>query len=254
MTGKTVWAKNLGVPVNHYGYSSSLIVYNNKVIVQYDQKNLAQVIALSTTSGEAVWTAKRNVKISWSSPVIVNTGNRMELLTTADPFIISYNPDTGEELWRITGVSGEVGPSMAYADGVVFAVNDYSRLVAVKISDKPGVLWEDQEYLSDVPSPVANKDYLFVATSYGMVVCYNTKTGEKFWEHEIDNTIYASPLIADGKVYLVDKQGITHIFKVDRTFTSLGTPGIGEKIVCTPAFAGERIYLRGYDHLFCIGH
>jgi outer membrane protein assembly factor BamB len=253
MDGKMVWSKNLGVPVNHYGYSSSLMVHKDKVIVQYDQKNLAQVIALSGSSGDESWSVKRNVKISWSSPVIVNTGSRMELITVAEPLVISYNPDTGEELWRIEGVSGEVGPSVAYADGMVFAVNDYSRLVAIKIGSTPELLWSDEEYLSDVPSPVATKDCLIIPTSYGIIACYNPRTGEKYWEHEVDNTIYASPMIVGDNVYLIDKQGVMHIFKASGEFESVGTPALGEKIVCTPAFAGGRIYLRGYDHLYCIG-
>lgn len=253
MDGKQLWAKNLGVPVNHYGYSSSLIVYNEKVIVQYDQKNVKKVLALSATTGDELWSTKRDVKISWASPVIVSTGSRMELILAAEPLVISYNPDTGEELWRIEGVSGEVGPSIAYADGIIFAVNDYSRLVAIQTGSEPSIIWEDEELLSDVPSPVATDDCLIMPTSYGVIACYNTKTGEKFWEHEVDNTIYASPLISEGKVYLVDKQGVTHIFKADKEFTSLGTPELGEKIVCTPAFSEGRIFLRGYNHLFCVG-
>ena len=177
----------------------------------------------------------------------------MELLTVAEPLVISYNPDTGEELWRMEGVSGEVGPSIAYADGMVFAVNDYSRLVAIKIGSPPELLWSDEEYLSDVPSPVATKDCLIVPTSYGIIACYNPRTGEKYWEHEVDNTIYASPMVVGDNVYLIDKQGVMHIFKAAQEFASVGTPSLGEKIVCTPAFAGGMIYLRGYDHLYCIG-
>ncbi len=253
MDGKKVWSKNLGVPVNHYGYSSSLITHGDKVIVQYDQKNLARVIALFAATGEEAWSVKRDVKISWASPVIVNTGNRMELLTVADPLIISYNPDTGEEWWRIRGVIGEVGPSAAYADGIVFAVNDYSRLVAVRAGDTPEVVWEDEEYLSDIPSPVAGEGLLFVATSYGMYACYDALTGEKYWEQEAESSIYASPVIAEGKVYMTDKEGITQIFEVAREFVSIGTPALGEKVVCTPAFADGTIYIRGYDHVYCIG-
>lgn len=254
LDGNVAWSRNLGVPVNHYGYSSSLIVYKDKVIIQYDQKNGARLMAMKTKDGEEAWAVKREVKISWSSPVIVNTGSRDELLTVADPLVISYNPNDGSELWRIEGVTGEVGPSLAFADGIVFAVNDYSRLVAIKAGNPVEVIWEDEEYLSDVPSPVATKDYLFMPTSYGMVACYETKTGEKLWEYEVGNTIYASPLIVEGKVYLVDKQGVTHIFKAAREFASLGTPALGEKIVCTPAFADGNIYLRGYENLYCIGN
>jgi len=114
------------------------------------------------------------------------------------------------------------------------------------------IFWEDDEYLSDVPSPVVTNNYLFVPTSYGMMVCYDAQTGTKYWEKEFDNTIYASPIISEGKVYLIDKQGVMHIFKVDKEYVSLGEPQLGEKIVSTPAFSNGRIYLRGYDNLYCI--
>lgn len=253
MDGKRVWARNLGVPVNHYGHSSSLMVYKDKVIVQYDQKNLAQVLALSASSGETVWSKKRDVKISWASPVIVNTGNRMEIILVADPFVISYNPDTGDELWCIKCISGEVGPSVAYADGIVFSVNEYSKLAAIKIGNTPQILWESEEYLSDIPSPVATDKYLFIATSYGVVACYDAKNGSKLWEQEIENTINASPMIVDNKVYLIDKLGVMYIFKVDKEYIPISQPELGEKIACTPVFANGKIYLRGYDNLYCVG-
>ncbi|MBC8486333.1 MAG: PQQ-binding-like beta-propeller repeat protein [Bacteroidetes bacterium] len=253
MDGNQIWARNLGAPVNHYGHSSSLMVYNDKVIVQYDQKNLAQILALSVNNGETVWSKTRDVKISWASPVIVNTGNRMGIILAAEPFVISYDPDTGNELWRLDCIYGEVGPSVAYADGIVFSVNDYSKLAAIKIGDTPEILWESEEYLSDIPSPVATDKYLFLATSYGVIVCYDAKKGTILWEHEIDNTIYASPMIVEDKVYLVDKQGIMYIFRVDKEYIPVAQPELGEKIVCTPAFAEGKIYLRGYDHLYCIG-
>lgn len=253
MDGKQVWARNLGAPVNHYGHSSSLMVYKDKVIVQYDQKNKKQILALSVNTGETVWSKNRDVKVSWASPVIVNTGGRMEAILAAEPFVISYNPETGDELWRIDCIAGEVGPAVAYADGIVFSVNDYSKLAAIKIGDTPEILWESEDYLSDIPSPVATDKYLFMPTSYGAIVCYDAKNGTILWEHEVDNSIYASPMIVEDKVYLVDKEGVMYIFKVDKEYNAIAQPKLGEKIVCTPAFADGKIYLRGYDNLYCIG-
>lgn len=253
MEGARVWAKNIGIPVNHYGHSSSLLVHKDKLLVQYDQKDKARVLALSVANGEVVWETIRDVKVSWASPILVTINGRDELILAAEPWLISYNPDTGEEWWRIEGVIGEVGPSPAYANGIVFAVNDYSRFVAVKMGSEPKLLWEDEEYLSDIPSPVANAEVVIAPTSYGVVACYDPQTGDMFWEYELDNSIYASPLITEGKVYLTDRIGVTHIFKADKELTVIGTPELGEKVVCTPAFSDGRIYIRGYDHLFCIG-
>ena len=252
MEGKIVWSKNLGLPKNHYGHSSSLIMYHDLLIVQYDQTGSGKVMALSGKTGEMVWETSRNVKVSWASPVLVNTGNRMELLLAAEPEVASYDPATGKELWKLDCISGEVGPSVAYANRMVFSINEYSKLAAIKLGETPSLLWESDEYLSDVPSPVAINDMLFVVTSYGAVVCYNAATGEKHWMKELDKSVYASPMIADGKLFILDKLGTMHILQADKTLAVVGTASIGEGSSCTPAFGEGRIYIRGNKNLFCV--
>ncbi len=251
--GKKVWAKSLGLPKNHYGHSSSLVLFHDLLIVQFDQSGNINVMAFAGKTGEQVWKTSRDVKISWSSPIVVNTGKQTEAILVAEPFVISYNPTTGKELWRFNCISGEVGPSLAYADGVVFSVNDYSKLAAVQIGASPKLLWESDEYLSDIPSPVATSKYVFLPTSYGMMLCYDSKTGEKYWEKDFGTPTYASPMIADGNIFQMDKKGVMHIFKADKTYTSVSEPALGEGSVCTPAFVGGKIIIRGDKNLYCIG-
>ncbi|MCX6304903.1 MAG: PQQ-binding-like beta-propeller repeat protein [Bacteroidetes bacterium] len=251
--GNQVWTKNLGMPQNHYGHSSSLIMYRDLLIIQYDQRGSGSVMALYGKTGEKAWQASRSVKISWASPVIVNTGKRTELILAADPIIASYNPADGKDLWQMNCISGEVGPSVAYADGVVFAVNDFSKLSAIAIGDPPKLLWEDSDYLSDIPSPLATGKFLFLVTSYGTVVCYDAKNGTKYWEQEFETPTYASPILAEGRVYLLDKKGIMHIFPADQVYKATGQPALGEGSSCTPAFADGKIILRGDKNLYCIG-
>jgi len=253
MSGKEIWSKNLGQTGNHYGHSSSLYVVNNKLIVQYDVKKSPKIMALSTKTGDVVWSVDRKVKISWASPIVVNTGSRIEVIVLSDPNATSYDSETGKKLWEIDCTYGEVGPSVAYAAGKVFALNEYAKLVAINIKGKASILWEDDEFLSDVPSPVATKDYLFVATSYGEVVCYNAKTGDQLWIEDFGTGIYSSPILVDNKVYLIDRKGVMHIFKADKTFELVGKPKLGEKSDCTPAFANGRIYIRAGNNLYCIG-
>lgn len=254
MEGHQIWAKNLGKPKNHYGHSSSLIMYQSLLIVQYDHGKSAHLIALDGPTGEQSWITPRDVKISWASPIVVSTGERAEIMVIADPYIASYNPETGEELWRVEGIYGEVGPSLVYADGMVFGCNEYALLQAIQLGQKPQVLWDDYEYLSDVPSPVATHEYLILATSYGVVVCYDTKTGNKLWIKEFDHGFYASPLIVDDKVYLLDRKGVMTIFKLDKEYIQLAHSALGEESVCTPAFADGRIYIRAGNHLYCVGY
>jgi len=251
--GKKIWSKSLGLPKNHYGHSSSLVMYHDLLIVQYDQSGNTKVMAFASKTGEQVWKTSRDVKISWSSPILVNTGKQLELMLVAEPYIISYNPASGKELWRFNCITGEVGPSLAYADGVVFSVNDYSKLAAVQVGATPKQLWESDEYLSDIPSPVATAKYLFLPTSYGMMVCYDAKNGTKYWEHDFTTPCYASPIIADGNVFQMDKKGIMHVFKADKTYTSLNESPLGEGSSCTPAFVSGKIIIRGDKNLYCIG-
>lgn len=254
MNGNRVWARNLGVPNNHYGHSSSLMLFEDKIIVQYDHKSSASIMALDVRDGNIVWNTKREVKVTWASPVVVNTGNRWEIILIADPTIASYDPHTGKELWNLKCMYGEVGPSVVYNDGIVFGMNEYASLVAIKLGEKPEILWEDSEYLSDVPSPIATKDYLIFATSYGLALCYDAKTGTKYWEKEFDNGFYSSPILVDGKVYLIDTRGIMHIFKPEKEFNLVAESKLGEGSVSTPAFADGIIYIRSdKNNLYCIG-
>lgn len=253
MSGSIVWARNLGVPRNHYGHSSSLLTYEDKLLIQYDHSNEAKVMALNTQTGETLWSTARKVKVSWASPVLVNTGSQMELILNADPLVASYNPETGEELWQLKCMMGEVGPSVVYADGVVFAMNEYASLVAIQLGEQATILWEDDEFLSDVPSPVATDQYLFVATSYGVLVCYDAKTGEKYWEQEYDDGFYSSMMMNGDHIYLIDKRGITHIFKASNVFEEIAASPLGEAVYTTPAMGDKSIYIRAEKHLYRIG-
>jgi outer membrane protein assembly factor BamB len=253
MAGQRLWARNLGVPDNHYGHSSSLVVYKDNLLVQYDTNKSGKLLALSVSSGKTAWETPRKSKIAWSSPALVNTGSRMEVILSSNPNITSYNPETGKELWNVDCLSGEVGPSVGFSDGMVFASNEYAKLVGIKLGATPEIAWEADEFLPEVSSPLAVKGYLYIATSYGVFACYEAKTGTKLWSQEYGDSFYSSPVYADGKVYITDMSGKTHIVALAKDYQLVGTPELGEKSVCSPVFADGRIYLRGLNQLYCIG-
>jgi len=174
-------------------------------------------------------------------------------MLVSEPNVSSYNPLTGEEYWSVKCIFGEVGPSLAYADGIVYAVNEYATLAAVKLGAEPEILWENDEYMSDVPSPIAKDGLLFMATSYGVMLCYDALSGEILWEHEFDNGFYSSPMLVEDKIYLVDMKGVMHIFKAANEYISVGEASLDDDCMTTPAFMDGRIYLRTNKHLFCIG-
>ena len=253
MSGKRLWGRNLGVPDNHYGHSSSLIIYKDKLLIQYDTNKSGKLIALTTTLGETAWETVRSSKISWSSPILVNTGSRTELILTTNPNVNGYDPQTGKELWNVACLSGEVGPSAGYADGMVFAANEYAKLVGIKMGGTPEIVWESDEFLPEVSSPLAVNGLLFIATTYGVFACFDAKTGTKHWSQEYGDAFYSSPVYADGKVYITDMSGKTHIVKATKEYQLIGTPELGDKAVCSPVFADGRVYLRGINQLYCLG-
>ena len=253
MDGNKIWDRNMGDPDNHYGYSSSLILFNDILIVQYDTKKAQRIIGFDIETGNEVWETDRKVKISWASPTLINYNNNPQVILTADPGVQSYDPKTGKELWTIDCVYGEVGPSIAYADNFVYATNEYATLAAIKLGETPEIIWESDYYLSDVPSPVAKDGLLYLATSYGAVVCHDALTGDMYWEQEFDNGFYSSPILVDNKIYLIDMDGITHIFKTGKEYVHIADCVLGENSMTTPAFINGKIFIRGNEHLFCIG-
>lgn len=253
MQGNMAWGRNLGVPGNHYGHSSSLMLWANKLVVQYDTHSGGRLLALETASGETIWDVGRPVNISWASPVLVEAGGKIQVVTTSDPYVMGNDLETGEEIWKVEAMMGEVAPSVGYADGLVFATNEYARLIAVKPEAGAEYLWENDEYLAEVASPVAYNGLLYVATSYGVLVCYDVKTGEKVWEKEYGDGFYSSPMVADGKLYIIDMGGTTHIIRTDREGSEVSRPELGEPGYTLPVFADGRLYLRGENSLYCIG-
>ena len=251
--GNRIWAKNLGVPDNHYGHSSSLITYQDLLLIQYDQNNGGHLIALNTETGDLVYDQARDIEISWASPIAINTGNRYEVILNSNPDVISHDPRTGQGLWRVDCMMGEVAPSLAYADGIIFAVNEYARLAAIKLEGTPEVLWESDDDLSEVASPLATKDFVIVAASYGTVSCYDSKTGERYWFQDFTKGFYSSPILVGDNVYLMDMTGVMYIFKAEREFNLVNKCELGERAVTIPAFMHDRIYIRGLGNLYCIG-
>lgn len=251
--GNRIWAKNIGKPDNHYGHSSSLITYQDLLLIQFDQNTGGYLIALRSSTGDLVYDKFRDVEISWASPIVVNTGSRTEIILNSNPFVVSYDPRTGQELWRVKCMQGEIAPSPAYADGMVYVVNDYARLAAIKLQDTPVVAWEYIDDLSEVSSPLATKNLVIMAASYGSVTCFDGKTGERYWIHDFDEGFYSSPILVGESVYLIDMLGSMYVFKADKEFQLISRSELGENAVTIPAFKQDRIYIRGEKHLFCIG-
>ncbi len=260
--GKALWSRNLGMPDSAYGYASSLAMYQNLLLIQYDQAtaedNKSKIIALDTFSGVTVWETNRPVPNSWTSPIVAKIAGQSQLITCADPWIIAYNPSNGAELWRAECLGTDVAPSPIYAGGLVFGIHPYTSLVAIKPMGqgdvtKTHIAWKATDNIPDIGSPVSNGKLIFLLETYGILTCYKVSDGTKLWEQDLKTSFTASPSLVGDKLYLLSEKGIMFIAKVGNEYTELVKSPLGEKCYASPAFADGRIYIRGVENLYCIG-
>ncbi|MDR2937317.1 MAG: PQQ-binding-like beta-propeller repeat protein [Prevotellaceae bacterium] len=253
-SGKRLWAKNLGAPDNTYGYASSLLCVGSTVYVQYDNESNRKVLALDMATGSERWSANRQTadKIAWSSPIMANINGKSSLIVMGLPNITSYNPATGAENWKTSCFSGEVAASPSYSNGIVFGASEYAKLVALDAASGKQ-LWEQSEFMPDVSSSLAVNGFLFLATGYGAVAAYDAKTGESIFTQDFGGQFYASPMYADGKIYLFDTDGMAYIFEASKEIKLLNSFATGLSASSTPAFTDGKMVVRTAGKLYCVG-
>lgn len=250
--GKSVWVRDLGIPENHYGHSSSLILYAQNLIVQFDHGKEQKLMAFNKQTGKTKWVRKREVDMSWASPVIAETKSGAQIILNATPFVSAYNAVTGDKIWELECMDGEVAPSAGYENNLAFVANEYAILAAIDVRNGK-LVWEYDDDLPEVSSPLAVNGLLFTASSGGTVTCFEQKTGKVFWTQEFDDGFYSSAIFAEGRVYLMDIKGIMYIFKAEKTYQLISKCEMHEDITSTPSIVNNRIYIRGEDYLYCIG-
>lgn len=254
VAGERVWATHLGIPKNHYGHASSLLIHDNLLFVQFDDKAAPRLLAFELLTGKPAWQVKRGA-ISWTSPILVENKGRMELILTNSKKVDSYDPKTGKHLWEFECLTGEVASSAAYADGIVFVASEGATAAAIDISKhdaEPRILWRWDKSLPDAASLLAAKDLLIIPTAFGVITCLDARTGSVHWEHEFPQGFNSSPILANDRIYIADINGDVQVFKLGRKFEQLGHATLAEATYATPAFVGTRIFIRGITHLFCI--
>ena len=252
MNGKLKWARNIGLPENTYGYASSVLIYDGILLVQFDSSSKISLLGIDTGTGQPKWEALRQGRPVWSSPVIAYFGGTPQVVLNGNPRVASYDAASGKELWSVDCMSGDVAPSVAVNGNMAFAVTDYANLSAIKPGTTASVVWEDNTFTPDVSSPVATDKYLFLSTGNGDVACYNAEKGDTLWSHYFNEPFYSSPIVADDRVYLLDRSGMMHIVEAGPVFRILAESPLGETADCTPAFSDKKIYIRGNKNLFCI--
>ncbi|MBI2433507.1 MAG: PQQ-binding-like beta-propeller repeat protein [Candidatus Hydrogenedentes bacterium] len=254
--GEFVWGLNIGLPDNHYGHASSLLAYGNLLYVQRDDNSKARLLAFDLATGKEAWEAERKT-ISWASPILARTSFGPQLILNSEATVDGYAPDTGKLLWSQECLGGEVAPSPAYGNGVVFAANEYATASLIKLNGtaeaiQPEIAWQYDSFLPEVSSPVLDGERVYFATSAGQLVALDTKAGTELWVEELAESFYSSPVLVGDKVFILGTEGKMYIVQAGSDFALLATLNVGEGTFATPAYLDGKIYLRSTGHLYCI--
>ena len=260
--GKVQWAKHLATPKNNYGFATSLITWQDRVIVQFDQgeasDELSKLLAFDGPSGSLAWEQPRPVGASWATPVVCEVHGKPQIVTLGSPWVISYAADDGKEIWRANCLDGEVTPSPIYAGGLLLATTPATKLQSIRPDGQGDITkthlgWMAEDGVPDITSPVSNGELVFLLDSSGVMTCYDAKTGRKQWDNDFSEECKASPSIAGNTLYLITKKGALIAIEAAREFKELARSPLGEAVFASPAFAQKKIFVRGLKHLICIG-
>lgn len=289
MEGNLIWRKELGrlnagaydAPDYEWGTASSPIIHEDLVIVQCDTQRDSFVLAADIRTGETVWTAARDEGPSWGTPTIFLGASGDELVTNGSNFIRGYDPRTGRELWRLGGSSKITAPTPVFAGDLIvvasgraperpiFAVRHGASgeiTLAEDETSHASVAWSWTGRGPYMPTPLIYGDYVYVLGNSGVFDCYDLATGREVYRERLASVgqdfvrgptagsgFSASPVAADGRIYLSSEDGDVFVVRSGPEFALLGSFPLAEPLMATPAISDGVLYVRGRDHLYAIG-
>lgn len=266
MDGNLKWEKDLGklrIKMG-FGEGSTPVLYGNTLVVNWDNEAGSFIVALDKNTGSELWRQQRDEKTSWATPLVVEYEGKPQVITDASSEIRSYDLTSGKLLWECGGLTSNVIPSPVAGDGMVYSMSGFrgNALLAIRlgragdITGSDAIAWTHDKSTPYVPSPLlyGNKLYFFAGNN-GMISCLDSKTGNALMDAErledLKN-VYASPAGADGRVYLVGRNGVTLVLKDSGKLEVLATNKLDESFDASPAIAGKDLFLRGHQYLYCI--
>jgi outer membrane protein assembly factor BamB len=261
LEGKPKWEANLGPFISAHGFCSNPVLFEDLVIVNGDHDGESYLFALDRETGNIRWKDKRDHGIrSYATPIIRNLDGRLQMVLAGSESVISYDPRTGKRYWTMDGPTEQFVASMVddgkrffvtagFPDHHILAINpDGSGNIT-----ESHIAWRTTRGAAYVPSPVVSGKYLVVVADNGIASCFDSATGETQWMTRVGPRFSASLVAADGLVYLTSDQGVTTVIKPGAELEKVAENELGEIISTSPAIGQGQIFLRGQDHLFCIG-
>lgn len=271
-SGKLDWQRTIELE-HGVGPGSSPVVYDDKLILICDGVDRQFVTALDTATGETAWLTDRpemraekgDQKKSYNTPVVVESGGKAQVICMGAQWLVSYEPGTGKEIWRLDHGSGfSVVPRPVYSqkNKLLYVSTGFGKpvLIAVKvdgegdITDSDKIAWSESKRIPARPSPLLIGDELYVIADGGITTCFNAATGETHWNDRIDGNYSASPLFADGKIFVASQEGVVTVFKPGKTFSPLSKTEMGESIMASPFAVNEALLIRTESALFRFGN
>jgi outer membrane protein assembly factor BamB len=238
------------------------------VILQVDQAKDSFLAAYDLASGRQLWRTPRPELPSWATPVVVEGDKGPEIVCHGGHAIRGYDPETGRERWHLEPTAEVTVGSPVAAHGLVYVANGY-RPVQPVYAIRPGgsgdislaagstagerVAWSQPKGGTYIPTPIVIGDHLYTLADNGTLTCYDAKTGEQIYKQRVGAgraAFTASPVAADGRLYLSSEDGDVFVVKAGRDYQSLETNSLGEVIMATPALSGDLLIVRTQGHVW----
>jgi len=266
LTGNLKWSRDFGDmrTRNGFGEGSTPALHGDTVVVNWDHEGPDFVVALNKDTGEEIWRQSRDEPTSWATPLIVEHDGKAQVVVNGTKAVRSYDLKTGTLIWECGGQTVNVIPSPVTGHGMVYAMSGFrgAALKAIQLghtgdlTDAPGLAWSHDRNTPYVPSPLLYGQLLyFHKGNNAMLSCVDAKTGKAYFEEKrLDgpNGIYASPVGAAGRVYVVGRDGTSLVLRNDGKGQVLAMNKLEDRIDASPAIVGGQLFLRGHEHLYCI--
>jgi len=266
--GEVLWQKDFGdmKTRNEFGEGSSPALHGDTIVVNWDHEGESFIVALDKASGEQRWRQDRDEATSWSTPLVIKDSDLTQVVVSATKRVRSYDLSSGKLLWECGGLGAGCVASPVAAGGMIFAMSGHRdpALLAIRYPGASGdltgsnaIVWRLQEGTPYVPSPLLYGDLLYFAQKNdGILSCHDAKTGKPHYKrHRLEeiNGIYPSPVGADGRVYILGRNGVAYVIKQGPKLEVMAINKLDDRFTASPAVAGDSIYLRGHRYLYCIG-
>lgn len=274
MDGNLQWERAFDVKMrmyNTFGESSTPALSGNSLVLQFDHEDQSFVEAVDKRTGDTLWKKQRDEETSWSSPYAFEHDGIAQVVLSGANFLTSYDPATGDEIWKCAGLTTHPVPTPVYSDGFLYATcgtGGRKATVVIRmggtgdLSGTDAVVWTMQKGSSYNPSPLVWGDELYLVNDGGFMPggsgkmgSFDAKTGEQhYFEQRLSGayTVKASPIGVADKIYICTEEGDVLVLQRGKEYKVLAINQMEERFIATPAFVEDEIFLRGDKNLYCI--